>query len=65
MTEDPSIPFRILPRLFWVNAPLDVRRACGFGVYERIDMLVFGWLLFEIDLGVFRRERALTPQAPR
>ena len=58
MREDWSIPFRWLPVLRWVNISNHAREACGFGSYDRGEMLQFGWLHFEVDLGVFRIAKA-------
>lgn len=55
--EDNHIPFRLMPVLRWVNAPNDARQACGIGPFDKAEMLQFGWLHFEIDLGVFRVPR--------
>ncbi len=54
MQQDDSVPFRFLPRLFWKPITNHAREACGFGAFDRYDMLCFGWLCVEVDLGVFR-----------
>lgn len=55
MERDDSIPFRALPSLRWKPITNHAREACGFDAFERWEMLSFGWLRFEVDLGVFRQ----------
>ncbi|MEN5229067.1 hypothetical protein [Brevundimonas naejangsanensis] len=50
-----DVTFRILPKLAWRPISNDAREACGFGAFDRLEMLNFSWLNFEIDLGVFRQ----------
>lgn len=54
MQHDDSVPFRILPHLFWKPITNHAREACCFDAFDRYDMLCFGWFSVEIDLGVFR-----------
>lgn len=50
-----DVTFRILPKLAWRPITNHAREACGFGAFERWEMLSFCWLNFEIDFGVFRQ----------
>lgn len=50
-----DVTFRILPKLAWRPITNDAREACGFDAFDRLEMLNFSWLNFEVDLGVFRR----------
>lgn len=55
MQPDDSVPFRTFPRFFWKPITNHAREACGFGAFDRYEMLSFGWLNIELDLGVFRQ----------
>lgn len=55
MQPNDSVPFRILPRFFWKPITNHAREACGFGAFDRYEMLSFGWFNIELDVGVFRQ----------